>query len=167
MPLSCIVVIGFRMFVLYWLIRSVEMALAVTAAHAKSIQAPQDYWDYTAPVGLIILAALIWRFAPAISRLLARGYESTVAVPAVPRLDLYSFAFVLLGLYFALWSVAPAINWVHYVLNTTAAGSRQAENSLYDLAGSLLTLTAGLIMLLFARHWARRLVAAEERREQA
>ena len=101
-----------------------------------------------------------------IARLVTRHHDGEVAIGALSRVDLYSFAFVFLGLYFILISIAPSLNWLHYFLKTSAIGSQsEARGSFYDLASQLVTLAAGVLTLFPARRWARRLFARERRDE--
>lgn len=97
---------------------------------------------------------------------MTRHHDGEVAVGTLSRVDLYSFAFVFLGLYFLLTSIAPALTWLHYFLKTSAVGSEsESHDSFYALASYLVTVSAGALTLLPARRWARRLVARERRDE--
>ena len=162
MPLSAIVVIVLRLFAIQTLIKSADLALSITASLAKGPSSPQAYWSYLAPVGLVVFALLEWVLAPAISRLVTRSYKGELSLGPLSRVDLYSFAFVFLGLYFILSSIAPSLTWLHYFFAVSATGDDLASRrSFYDLAAPLIQLIAGVFALVFARRWVRRLIEAE------
>jgi hypothetical protein len=167
MPLSNIVIVVLRLFAIQMVGQSFHMALSFAASNAKHNFHPPHYWiAYLVPVALLVFALFEWWLAPVIARLVTRHHDGEVAVGALSRLDLYSFAFVFLGLYFILTSIAPALNWLHYFLTTSAVGSQsESQSSFYNLASYLVTLTAGVLSLLPARRWARRLLAWERRDE--
>jgi hypothetical protein len=101
-----------------------------------------------------------------IARWVTRNHDAEVALGTLSRLDLYSFAFVFLGLYFILTSIAPALNWVHYYIRISAISSQsESQSSFYTIASYLVTLAAGLVALLAARRWARKLLTREGRDE--
>lgn len=167
MPLSSIVIVVLRLFAIQMVGQSFHMALSFAAADAKQSFHPPHYWAaYLVPVALLLFALFEWWLAPVIARLVTRHHDGEVAIGGLSRLDLYSFAFVFLGLYFILTSIAPALNWLHYFLTTSAAGSQaESRSSFYDLASYLVTLIAGILALLPARRWARRLLTRERRDE--
>ena len=167
MPLSSIVIVVLRLFAIQVVGQSVHMALSFAATLAKERSHHPDYWvAYLVPVALLVFALLEWWLAPVIARLVTRHHDGEVAIGALSRLDLYSFAFVFLGLYFILTSIAPALSWLHYFLRTSAVGSQsESQSSFYDLASYLVTLIAGVLALLPARRWARRLLTWERRDE--
>jgi hypothetical protein len=167
MPLSSIVIVVLRLFAIQMVGQSFHMALSFAAADAKQNFHPPHYWmAYLVPVALLVFALFEWWLAPVIARLVTRHHDGEVAIGALSRLDLYSFVFVFLGLYFILTSIAPALDWLHYFLTTSAGGSQsESQSSFYNLASHLVTLTAGVVTLLPARRWARRLLTWERRDE--
>lgn len=167
MPLSSIVIVVLRLFAIQMVGQSFHMALSFAATDAKQSFHPPHYWAaYLVPVALLVFALFEWWLAPVIARLLTRHHDGELAIGALSRLDLYSFAFVFLGLYFILTSIAPALNWLHYFLRTSAVGSQsESQSSFYDFASYLVTLIAGVLALLPARRWARRLLTWERRDE--
>jgi hypothetical protein len=165
MPLSNIVLVVLRLFAIQMVGRSFNMALSFAAEEAKRGSHAPHYWiAYLLPIALLVFAVLEWWLAPMIGRLVTRHHDGEVAVGALSRVDLYSFAFVFLGLYFILTSIAPALNWLHYFLRTSAVGSQaESQSSFYELASYVVTLAAGVLTLVPARRWARRLLAWEQR----
>jgi hypothetical protein len=167
MPLSNIVTVVLRLFAIQIVGQSINMALSFAAGAVKDRYHPPHYWlAFLAPVAGLVFALLEWCLAPVIARWVTRNHDAEVSVGTLSRLDLYSFAFVFLGLYFILTSVAPALNWLHYYLGVSTVGSQsESQSSFYTLASYLVTLTAGLLALLPARRWARKLLAREGRDE--
>jgi hypothetical protein len=167
MPLSNIVTVVLRLFAIQMVGQSIGMALSFAASAVRESHHYPLYWlAFFAPVAGLVFALLEWCLAPAIARWVTRNHDAEVALGTLSRLDLYSFAFVFLGLYFILISIAPALNWLHYYLGISTAGSQsESQSSFYTLASYLVTLTAGLVALLAARRWARKLLTRERREE--
>ena len=166
MPLTSIVVIVVRLFALNWLLHAL-----VLIASATAIPLPSKYVGsaivihYGPAVLLIIFAVLLWILASLLARLVSRGFDATVSVGTLSRLDLYSFAFVFLGLFFVLSSFADVINWIHYFATDPRHDSR--DNNLYQITRPCLTLAAGLVSLLGARRWTRKLAADDQKNLEA
>ena len=115
MPLSSIVVIVIRLFALNWFLASVPLLLSAATnplPHERHLLAV--LMPYAPAVLLLIFAAGLWILAPAIARFVSRGVDASVSIGSLSRSDLYSFAFVFLGLFFILSSFADVINWIHY-----------------------------------------------------
>jgi hypothetical protein len=169
MPLSSIVVIVARLFALNWLLQA--FALIASALSTPSLQArsaPAILMGATPGVLLLILAVFLWMLAPAMARFVSRGVDTTVSVGSLSRRDLYSFAFVFLGLFFVLSSFADVINWIHYFSVSRDAPTRDPHiQSFYDLTRPCLTLAAGLVCLLGAPHWTKKLTSRDEKSQKA
>src|SRR3954469_19275838 len=101
MPLSSIVVIVIRLFALNWLLTAVPLFLSAAATplpHERDLSAV--LMAYAPAVLLLIFAACLWIGSPVIARFVSRGVDTSVNVSGLSRSDLYSFAFVFLGLFF-------------------------------------------------------------------
>jgi hypothetical protein len=164
MPLSSIVIIVIRLFALNWCLHAVSLTLAATAlSHQRSLSVL--LFGYGPGVFLLLLAIVLWVLARAVARFVSRGVDTIVNVGRLSRSDLYSFAFVFLGLFFVLSSVGDVINWMHYF--ATGASVDPLRNtrvqSLYQLTRPFLTFAAGLVSLLGAPHWTRKLVNREQK----
>jgi len=107
MPLSSIVVIVIRLFALNWLLTAVTLLLSAATTplpHERHLSAVLML--YAPAVLLLIVAAGLWILTPAIARLVSRGVDISVSIGSLSRSELYSFAFVFLGLFFILSSFA-------------------------------------------------------------
>jgi hypothetical protein len=125
MPLSSIIVIVARLFALNWLLHA--LALIASALSTPSLQERTVFsilMGSTPGVVLLLLGVFLWSVAPAVARFVARGVDTTVSVGSLSRRDLYSFAFVFLGLFFILSSFADVINWIHYFTVSRDAPTR-------------------------------------------
>ena len=168
MPISNIVTIVLRLFAIQMLVQALSLALEVTASFALRGGSSRNYFNYLTPAALLVLAVLEWLLAPGISRLVTRNHNSELSTGGLSREDIYAFAFVFLGLYFILVSIAPSLNWLHYLFSVEGRSTGQTaegRKSFYDLASHLITLIAGFMSLLPANRWARRLVNSERRND--
>jgi hypothetical protein len=166
MPLNSIVVIVIRLFALNWLFSALPLLVSAATTplpherHLSIVLMP-----YAPAVLLLIFAAGLWILTPAIARFVSRGVDTTVNIGGLSRSDLYNFAFVFLGLFFMLSSFADAINWIHYfatVSHQDPTRDPRVQN-LYQLTRPCMTFVAGLISLLGAPRWTKKLVTSDER----
>src|ERR1700738_2552655 len=107
MPLSSIVFIVIRLFALNWFLTAVPLLLSAATAplsHERHLSAV--LMPYAPAVLLLVFAAGLWILSPGIARFVSRGVDTRVSIGSLSRSDLYSFAFVFLGLFFILSSFA-------------------------------------------------------------
>ena len=163
MPLSSIVVIVIRLFALNWVLHALALAAyPLPLSHESFVSIILLHYGPT--VLLIILAVGLWMVAPTVARFVSRGFDACVNVGSLSRTDLYSFAFVFLGLFFILSSFADVINWIHYfTLSREDPRNDPRIQSFYQLTRPFLTLAAGLISLLGAPRWTKKLVSRDQK----
>ena len=170
MPLSSIVIIVIRLFVLNSLLHDLTLWTSILLAPLSNERSASSIAMLYAPaVLLLVVISGLWILAPWIARLVSRGADATISLPSLSRYDLYSFAFVFLGLLFVLSSIAEAINWLHYlatVFHDTNGQDPRVQN-LYQLTRAFLTLAAGLVSLLGAPRWTKKLLAYEQKHNVA
>jgi hypothetical protein len=169
MPLSSIVLIVVRLFALSWLLQALALiasAIAVPLPYRHYMSATLIH--YGPAVFLAILAIFLWILAPAVARFVSGGFDASVNMGSLSRSDLYSFAFVFLGLFFILSSFADVINWIHYfaVAPEDLRHDPRIQN-FYKLTRPCLTLAAGLVSLIGAPRWTRKLISHDRRSELA
>jgi hypothetical protein len=165
MPLSSIVLIVVRLFALSWLLQ----ALALIAS-AIAVPLPRGHYAFAilihyGPVVLLtILAIFLWILSPVVARFVSRGFDTAVNMGSLSRSDLYSFAFVFLGLFFILSSFADVINWIHYfaVAPEDLRHDPRIQN-FYKLTRPCLTLAAGLVSLLGAPTWTKKVLSRDRK----
>ncbi len=166
MPLSSIVVIVIRLFALNWLFSALPWL-----ASAASTPLPYErrllvvLAPYVPAVLLLILAAGLWILTPSIARLVSRNVDTSVSIGGLSRADLYSFAFVFLGLYFILSSFADVINWIHYFIKVSHRDPARDphDENLYQLTRPCLTFAAGLVSLIGTPRWTKKLISHDQR----
>ena len=170
MNLSSVVAIVLRLFSVSWLVQGVAGLIAMAAALAPRSSPYSNPWNYAGQVFFVAVAVATWMLAPALARFVTPRPDSTIDVGGLTRYDLYCFAFVFLGLYFILSSVANSINWLHYyvVLATNTSGADpQQQTSFYQLTQPLITLVAGGICMLLASRLSKKLTEAQRKYEAA
>src|SRR5947208_4333674 len=103
MPLSSIVRIVIRLFALNWCLQALNL---MVSAAALSHDRPLAVMVIRAVPGVLflILAIALWILAAPVARFVSRGVDTNVNLAGLSRSDLYSFAFVFLGLFFVLSS---------------------------------------------------------------
>lgn len=160
---STIVLIIMRLFSVQWLVQGLGM-LAMGFVEISQMNESRGGWFAAArfipSLGVLLCSVIAWIAAPFLARFIARKYDAPVAVSGLSLQDLYSFAFVFLGLYFVLSSLADVLNWLHYALAVAASRGDfdpERNKSLYGLSRPLITLVAGCVCLVSGRRWARKL----------
>jgi len=163
MPISSITQILLRLSALNWLISGFVQFVTTLAGVQNGARTPLDF---STPVVLLISGVVCWVFAPLLSMLLTGRVDRTVVLQGVTLEDLYSTAFVSLGLWFALANFGKAFNWIHYYISYafTEEGLRTSRwNSFYDMTQTILTFLAGTALVSTGHIWARKLARISER----
>ena len=166
MPLSSIVVIVLRLFALNWFATAIPLVLSAAAIGSPREQRLLSLLlPYAPAVLLLILAAVVWLLAPSVARLVSRGVDATVSIGSLSRADLYGFAFVFLGLFFVLSSFADVVNWLHYFATVSREDPRHDPRiqNFYQLTRPFVTLALGLVLLIGAPRWTKKLVAHDQK----
>ena len=163
MLISSIVLVVLRLFCVALLIQSfIQMAVRYEILFDPDFPLISKI---LIPLVALLIPVIIWLAAPTLSRLVIGKRDAAVPISGLSLGDLYAFAFVFLGLYFALSSVADTLNWFHYFLRvnsgTPLLPSEQMP-SYYSLSRPLITMIAGLVCLFPGRRWARKLAASDQ-----
>jgi hypothetical protein len=170
MPLSSIVVIVLRLFALNWFATAIPLFLSAAAIGSPGERRLLSLLlPYAPAVLLLILAVVVWLLAASVARLVSRGVDTSVSIGSLSRADLYSFAFVFLGLFFVLSSFADVVNWLHYFATVSREDPRYdlRVQNLYQLTRPFITLALGLVLLIGAPRWTKKLVAHDQKAHQA
>ncbi len=158
MPTSSIAQILLRLFALNWfLLGLIQIGGSV---FVYRWQAVNYFRSLDSSLIYITAAVVLWLSAPKLSRLLAKRNDGEFSLSGVTERQLYSTAFLVLGLYFALSSFANVFSWIHFfsIHKSPDYGfHRESAPSYYSLAEGLLTLIAGVALMLTARTWAIKL----------
>lgn len=167
MPLNSIVAVVMRLFALSWLVQGITGTASVFASEALYPSSHMNYWNYAVSGWLLIIATAAWFLAQPVAWLVTPPSDANLDLGGLSRQDLYCFAFVFLGLYFVLSSLANTINWTHHytaIAKVTSEADRQRQSSFYELTQPLITLIAGAVCLLFAPRIVQRLTRLQRTR---
>jgi hypothetical protein len=154
-----IVTVAIRILVIYSCIESLSFLLKVLAGY-RTADLPLRY-------GILIFAVLavgtfwLWQLSGYIARFITRGQDSTLDCGSLAHSDLYTFAFLLVGLYFAVASFAPSLSWLYYCLrqgSSDAALSPQQQANFYVLFECLVKLFLGLALIFNGRKFATKII---------
>jgi hypothetical protein len=162
MPLQSIIVVILRLFAIQW---GVSALISVVAFWG------QTHWRMSVfpSVGWLVAAVLSWLLAKPIALFVTKGYDTLINFGGLTRQDLYSFSFVFIGLGFFLRGVATTVISVGVMIaQATAPASTQLDHSLVNSISGQLPRNAietilGLIAVLFANRWAKKLTNSEQK----
>jgi hypothetical protein len=107
----------------------------------------------------------LWQLAGFVARQVTRGFDSSLSATQLTLLDLYSFGFLLVGLYFAVDNFGPALSWLHYAVTHGASEanlSPDQKSNFYTLFKYLVKLILGLALALNGRKLGAKLVRRDQ-----
>ena len=145
------------------------MFASVAAMMMPLLSPHPNFWNYAAPVLLLILAAVIFLLSQPIARFVTPPSNEKLSLGGLSLYDLYCFAFTFLGLFFVLSSIANTLNWLHYFLLVSRiynGNDPQQFTSFYKFTGPLITLISGGLVLIFAPRGARKLTEIQRRHDK-
>lgn len=157
MPVSSIAQVLLRLFALDWAVTGIiQLAPQVFSVFQVGFRA----YMLIPPLIYLVACWLVWRFAPHLSRLVARGHDGEVQLHGVTQLQLHTTMLAGLGVYFTLSSFANCFNWIHFFAVSSSPNygfHRENSPSYYSLTENGMTLAAGIALILTARRWAEKL----------
>jgi hypothetical protein len=163
MLISTIVLIILRLFSVQWLVFGLSTS-AVALAILPELSGQESILpilpNLVSGVGMLACSIVTWLVAPPLARFIAGKYDTTMSVSGLSLFDLYAFAFVFLGLYFVLKSVANFLYWFQFSLWIAAShgdSDPQRKQALSEFVRPLITLVAGLVCMFSGKRWARKL----------
>jgi len=163
MRLSTVVLIVIRLFSVQWFVAVLANFVSVLpwGTHIPLL-------TYAQALVLPVFAVIAWLIAPRLSLFIVGKEESTIPTTGLTLVDLYAFAFVFLGLYFALGSLGNVANWLWYSFVIAAHYDfiPERSHSLYELFKPLVTFVAGLICLFSGNRWAHKLAIRPQQQGQ-
>ena len=149
-------------------IRILAIKLGLDAISYLLVQYPRDLHPQIGFIlfGIVAFCAYwLWQFSPFFARHITRGQDSTLDCGSLALSDLYTFAFLLIGLYFAVDSFGPSLSWFHYSLrqsSSVAALSQQDQVNYYTLFKYLVKLFLGLALIFNGRKFATKLIKRQD-----
>ena len=161
MPLQSIIVIVLRLFAIQWFFTSLVSIVTLWGNTPWRMSVfPSICW--------LVAGGITWFLSQPLSRFVTKGYDATVNFQGLTRLDLYSYSFVFVGLGFFLRGIATILTTAGVMFaQATASASSQIDHSLVNsIAGQLprhvIEMILGLISVLFANRFAKKLASREE-----
>lgn len=109
----------------------------------------------------VFSAYWLWQLAGFIARQVTKGSDASLSATQLTLLDLHSFGFLLIGLYFAIDNFGPSLTWLHYALlrgATEANLSPDQKSNFYTLFKYLVKFFLGLGLVLNGRKLGARLI---------
>jgi len=147
-----------RLFAISWFLHGIIQTVGIFAMNSRRMPEPMLL---ISGVIAIALSFGVWLLAPAIGRLISsRGMDQEGVVSAITFQQLLNAMFIGIGLYLGLGSIGELINSLHFFLVMQASPeSIPAGMSLspYELSKSAITFAAGVLLIVSAPHWSRRL----------
>jgi hypothetical protein len=157
MPISSITQIILRIFALNWFLTGIIQGGTIVDISQTGMLS----WLSVYSSRVYLLAGIfVWIGSPWLSRLLAKGNDKELSLRGVSEKSLFATAFISLGLYFALKSFAGAVSWIHFfAINKSPEYGFHHEQapSYYELSEQILTLLAGIALILTSQIWAAKL----------
>lgn len=162
MSLRILIVAGLRVYAIYY----ATQVLSLLPIMVQMISLERGFARLAGDglsIGSFALGALIlWVFAEQIATAIVGRTNLTVDKFALTLQDAYTFAFVFLGLYFVLSSIAATAAQLYYIVTVAAQMPQDAPErwrALFDIYKPGITLIAGFASLIGAPIWSRRLIA--------
>lgn len=157
MPTSSIAQVLLRLVALNWAVTGlIELAPIVLSGFQLQFRP----FLLVPPLIYLLACWMVWWLAPRISRLLARGNDGEFHLHGVTQLQLHTTMLAGLGVYFSLDSFANVFSWIHFFATSSSPDygfHRENGPSYYDLTEKVMTLAAGIALILTSRRWAEKL----------
>jgi len=162
MPLQSVVATVLRLFAVQWFVEGIVSLLA--AIPLSSTNGPSAF---SLPAGYLIMMLVAWFAAPPVARLVTGSDNPTVSIAGLSRDDLYSFAFVFLGLTYVLSSTGILLHRIYLVQMHPMPRSAMPPVAADSLINPAVSLVVGAIVLVGAQRWARKLIRYEQARRES
>src|SRR5277367_4857040 len=108
MPLKILIVIALRLYTIYWLIEGISQFVVLIPVFmgldSRGINMPV-YFYFLPPIGMLFIAGILWVSAFRLSSQVTKGHDTQLTFVSLTKEDLYHFAFIFLGVFFALSSI--------------------------------------------------------------
>ena len=157
-PLCAIISAVLRIISIKFALEGVNFLVSIL----PSISTHGAVTGYLLGFGVVIVCTYwLWKLSPFLSRRITRGKDPSLAASQFGVLDLYTFAFLLTGLYFAVDAFGPSLTWFHYVLSKSsseAGVTLQQKGNFYTLFTYLVKLFLGLALIFNGRKFAAKLI---------
>ncbi|MFA5148230.1 MAG: hypothetical protein WC491_03785 [Candidatus Omnitrophota bacterium] len=161
MPLKSIVVVILRLYAIQQTVYGLLSLIGAMRSEVGTFHSIENYMIYIIPLMSLALAGIIYFAAPLLSNLATKDCNSELNLSGLSLQDLYSFAFVFLGLSFVLGAIGPIFNWLHYWFVVGASSISESDQnmakSFYTLSQYGIQIAAGFVSMIYARRFAKKL----------
>jgi hypothetical protein len=167
MPLRSLVIIALRMYAIYWLTCSLSQVIlyipTLLSFSGSSVVSGTFAWAFVVPIGMFLVAVIMWAVSARLSKVIVRGEETQLVFTTLTRHDFYLFAFIFLGLYFILSSIAATLQAIYhfFAFELFLPDSERKSQNLIPLIGHAFTIAAGFACIFRGRKWTNQLIALD------
>jgi hypothetical protein len=171
MPLKTLVVIALRLYTIYWLVQGIAQCVVLIpvfmgfASHGIS---PPDYVYFVSLLWIFFVAGVLWFSAFRLSSQVTKGHDTELVFTSLTKGDLYRFAFVFLGVFFALSSIFSVLQTGYQFFAfdfPQPANNPEKGRYLWPFLGHAFTMIAGFACVFGARKWTNKLIRLENKHE--
>ena len=176
MNLPSLVVILLRILALNFLVEIVVTFLPQLYLYGGSfgstpVSNPISFIYLLFIAALITGALMLWSLALPIAQRITHGLPLELSFGALSRVDCYSVAFMVVGLWLTAVHFAHSLNRAHYLFRLAASDRTPGEETFsqisgYDVSSAVIPFIIGIILFLNGRKWAARLAERDIRNEQ-
>ena len=175
MALKTLIVIALRLYAIYWLVDSLSQILiyfptflAFMSQGSSGVGMQGIYALILIPLGMLAFAVILWFLSSRLSSPVTKGHDTQLTFTALTKEDLYRFAFVFLGIYFAISSIYSALQtgYQFFAFDLPQPDDNpQKGRYLWPFMGHAFTMIAGFACALGARKWTNKLIRLENKNE--
>jgi hypothetical protein len=161
-PLRLLVFVGLRVYAISFIVQAVALVplyIQLMSHDAKDARGP---WIFLEPIGMILTALVLWTIAGRLATQVVGKSDPMIDRFSITLETAYTFAFVFLGLYFVLSSIASTLQQLYYLVAVVAqlpATDPQRSLAFFQFYRPCFTFIAGLTSLIGAPFWSSKLIA--------
>lgn len=157
--LEDIVLIVIRILILNW---GLWIFATLLGSIAESFHSKANAIVFLPSCILLVFAILVWITGSRIAKVVTPKKEYSVNLGGLSRRDLYSFAFVFLGIYFLLTSLSSVLVSSYFLITfSPSPATRMSVDHFTALVRESVRLVVSFFLLVFADRWARLLLSRE------
>lgn len=159
-----------RVYAIYWLVDGVSALLVYLPTfmmYQSQLGGVSPYPYLLVITGFLFIALTLWLSASCLSSRVTKGHNTELSFTALSKEDLYCFAFVFLGISFALSSINSTLQtgYQFFTLDYPQPNDNpQKGRYLWPFLGHALTLVAGFACVFGAMKWTRKLIHLDNKR---
>ncbi|MDB6079673.1 MAG: hypothetical protein JWO82_3420, partial [Akkermansiaceae bacterium] len=169
---SVAVAVLLRLFAISWAVTGIVAILSSLSRDAAFTGTPAVTYllHLIVPIFYLLFALLAWIFATPVARVVMAAPEMDVDAPHLRPAQLYTFGFLILGLYFFLGYAGGMLNWFYFFATSRSmeAAIKSPEHStLYKAGEQVVPCLFGILCFAFAPKWGLRMARAFDTASQA